>query len=76
MPQIKLKLKKIPIGTIARRYTRPVILTVFRPSRRVVVRARTWVMKVAKAKCHVVRMIGNPENRGESGLVVFFAHNK
>lgn len=56
-PQIRLKLKKAPIGTIARRYTRPVILTVFRPSRRVVVRASIWVMSVAKARCHVVSMM-------------------
>jgi hypothetical protein len=28
-----------------------------RPSRRVVVRARICVMRVAKARCHVVRMI-------------------
>ena len=33
-------------------------------------------MKVAKAKCHVVRMMGNPENQGQSALVVFFVHNK
>ena len=57
LPQIKLRLKKRPIGTMARRYTRPVIFTVFRPSSRVVVRARSWVIKVANARCHVVRMI-------------------
>ena len=28
-----------------------------RPSRRVVVRARTWVARVAKMRCHVVRII-------------------
>lgn len=58
LPQIKLKEKNSPIGTIARRYTRPVIFTVFLPSRRVVVLAMTWVMKVAKTKCHDVRRIG------------------
>jgi len=57
LPHIRLKLKNKPIGTIARRYTLPVIFTVFRPSRRVVVRARIWVMSVANARCHVVRMI-------------------
>jgi hypothetical protein len=57
-PQIKLKLKKNPIGTIALRYTRPVILTVFRPSRRFVVRAKIWVIKLANAKCHAVKKTG------------------
>jgi hypothetical protein len=57
-PQIRLKLKNTPIGTMARRYTRPVILTVLRPSRRVVVRAITCVMTVAKTRCHAVRRIG------------------
>lgn len=58
LPQIKLREKKIPIGTIARRYTRPVIFTVFLPSRRVVVRAMTCVMNVANTKCHDVRRMG------------------
>jgi len=57
-PQIKLRLKNTPMGTIARRYTRPVILTVFLPSKRVVVRAMIWVMMVAKIRCHDVRRIG------------------
>ncbi len=57
-PQIKLKLKNTPIGTMARRYTLPVILTVFRPSKSVVVRAMTCVMTVAKIKCHAVRRMG------------------
>lgn len=57
LPQIKLKLKKSPMGTIARRYTRPVILTVFRPSSKVVVRARIWVIRVANTKCHVVKVM-------------------
>lgn len=58
LPQIKLRLKKTPIGTMARKYTRPVIFTVFRPSKSFVVRAMTWVMTVAKIKCHDVRRIG------------------
>jgi hypothetical protein len=58
LPQIKLKLKKRPMGTIARRYTRPVMGTFFRESRMVVKRARNWVMTVAKTKCHVVRKMG------------------
>jgi hypothetical protein len=62
-PHIKLRLKKNPIGTIARTYTLPVILTVFRASSSVVVRARTWVAMVAKTKCHVVRKIGNAVQR-------------
>ena len=57
-PHINDKLKKSPIGSIARRYTLPVILTVFRPLRSVVVRARICVMRVAKTRCHVVRMTG------------------
>lgn len=36
---------------------RPVILTVFRPSRRVVVRARICVIMVEKSMCHVVKTI-------------------
>ena len=60
LPQIKLKLKKKPIGRMARRYMRPVILTVFRPSSRVVVRASSWVMKVANIMCHAVSVMGNP----------------
>ena len=58
LPQIKLKLKKTPIGTIARRYTLPVIFTVFRPSRSVVVRAKICVIIVAKVRCHAVRRMG------------------
>jgi hypothetical protein len=58
LPQIRLKLKNSPIGRMALRYIRPVILTVFRASRRVVVRARIWVMNVAKMRCHVVRITG------------------
>ena len=56
LPQIKDRLKNAPIGTIARRYIRPVILTVFRPSRSFVVRASNWVIRVAKNRCHVVRI--------------------
>jgi hypothetical protein len=58
LPQIKLKLKKSPMGTIALRYIFPVILTFFLPSRRVVVRAMICVMMVAKMRCHAVRRIG------------------
>jgi hypothetical protein len=60
----------MPMGTIARRYTRPVIGTFFRESRMVVKRARIWVMTVAKTRCHVVRKIavevriGMSEDRG------------
>jgi hypothetical protein len=58
LEKIKLMLKKAPIGTIARRYTRPFIGTFFLESRRVVKRANSWVMMVAKMRCHVVRKIG------------------
>jgi hypothetical protein len=51
-------LKKIPMGTMARRYTRPVMGTFFLESRMVVKRARIWVMIVAKTRCHVVRKMG------------------
>jgi hypothetical protein len=54
---IKLKLKKMPIGTIARRYTRPVMGTFFRESSTVVKRAIPCVTAVAKIRCHVVRKI-------------------
>jgi len=57
-PQIKLKLKNNPIGTIALRYTFTVIATFFRPSSRVVVRASSCVMMVAKVRCHAVRRTG------------------
>jgi hypothetical protein len=40
LPQIKLQLKKTPMGTMARRYTRPFIGTFFLESRMVVKRAR------------------------------------
>src|ERR1700744_4258326 len=52
---IRLRLKKTPMGTMARRYTRPVIGTFFRESSIVVKRASSWVMTVAKTRCHVVR---------------------
>jgi hypothetical protein len=51
-------LKKMPMGTIARRYTRPVMGTFFLESRTEVQRARIWVMIVAKTRCHVVRKMG------------------
>ena len=53
------------MGTIARKYSRPSILTVLRPSRRCVVLARICVHIVAKTRCHVVRMIGKPFRRLE-----------
>jgi len=56
-PQIKLKLKKMPMGTMALRYTRPVIGTECLESNMFVVRAMICVMKVAKLRCHVVRKI-------------------
>lgn len=46
------------MGTMARRYTRPVMGTFFLESRTVVKRARIWVMTVANTKCHVVRKMG------------------
>lgn len=55
MPQIKLKLKKRPMGTMALRYMRPVIGTECLESRVVVKRAMIWVISVAKERCHVVR---------------------
>ena len=58
LPHINDPLNAAPMGTIARRYRRPVILMFLRPSSIVVVRAMIWVMIVAKSKCHVVRMIG------------------
>jgi hypothetical protein len=58
LPQIKLKLKNRPMGTMARRYTRPFMGTFFLESSMVVPRARNWVMMVAKIKCHVVRKMG------------------
>lgn len=57
-PQISDKLKNTPMGRMARRYTRPVILTVFRPSRRDVYLARSCVMTVANDRWYVVRMTG------------------
>lgn len=68
MPQIKLKLKKIPMGTIALRYTRPVMGTEWRESRVVVKRAMIWVMMVAKTRCHVVRKIAETWSEEDFGL--------
>ena len=68
LPQIKLKLKKMPIGTIARRYTRPVIGTFFLESSNLVPRAINWVIKDAKPRCHDVRRIA-------FSLLVFHARN-
>lgn len=44
-------------------------MTVFRPSRRLVVRARIWVIIVAKTKCHVVKKMGNPGSQLRSLFV-------
>lgn len=71
LPHIKLKLKNRPIGTMARRNTLPVIFTVFRPSSSVVVRARIWVISVAKARCHVVRIIATVAIDVSEGNVPF-----
>ena len=57
-PQIKLKLKNKPIGTMALRYTRPVIGTFFRPSSSFVVRAMICVQIVANTRCHAVSRMG------------------
>jgi hypothetical protein len=54
---IKLKLKNTPMGTMARRYTRPVIGTFFLESSMVVNRAMNCVAPVAKTRCHVVNVI-------------------
>ncbi len=54
-PQIKLKLKKMPMGTMALRYTRPVMGTECLESSIFVVRAMICVIRVAKPRCHVVR---------------------
>lgn len=58
LPQISDKLKKAPIGTIARRYIFPVILTVLRPSSSVVVLDIICVIMVAKVKCQHVSVTG------------------
>jgi len=57
-PKIKLQLKNTPIGTIALKYTRPVMGTFFLLSRIVVNLANNWVAQVANTRCHVVRRIG------------------
>ena len=57
-PQIRLSENMTPIGTIVRKYTRPVMGTFLRESRMVVKRASSWVIRVAKPKCQVVRAMG------------------
>lgn len=47
------------MGTIALRYTRPVIGTFFLESSIVVDRAMICVMSVANARCHVVNTIAS-----------------
>jgi hypothetical protein len=47
-----------PMGKMARKYILPVMGTFFLESKTVVKRARSWVMRVAKAKCQVVRTMG------------------
>lgn len=71
-PQIRLRLKNSPIGTIALKYTLPVILTVFRPSRSFVVRAMTCVMNVANIKCHAVRRMGYSDLKSAGSSAVFW----
>lgn len=61
--QISDSEKNSPIGMIARRYIRPVILTRCRPSSRSVVRASSCVAAVAKTRCHVVRNIAASRQR-------------
>lgn len=61
LPQIRDREKKRPIGTMALRYTRPVMGTFFRESRTLVKRAMIWVMMVAKRRCHVVRKMGKSD---------------
>lgn len=56
-PQMSDNENMRPIGTMALRYTLPVIGTFFLESSMVVKRAMSWVMSVAKPRCHVVRMI-------------------
>jgi hypothetical protein len=55
LPQMSDRENMTPIGTMARRYTLPVMGTFLRESRTVVKRARPWVIRVAKPRCHVVR---------------------
>ena len=57
-PQIKLRLNAAPIGTMARRYTLPVIFTFFRSSKIVVKRAMSWVIIVANTRWTEVRIMG------------------
>jgi hypothetical protein len=45
------------MGRMVRAYVAGEMGIFFRESRRVVVRARIWVAKVAKPRCHVVRRI-------------------
>jgi hypothetical protein len=59
LPQIKLRLKKRPIGTIARKYKSRFMGTLWRESRTGVNLAKAWVMAEAKTMCHVVKNMGN-----------------
>lgn len=54
----RLPLYNKPIGTTARRYVWPDILTLLRPSRSLVVRARTCVAIVENIMCQHVNMMG------------------
>ena len=47
-----------PMGTMVLRYTRPVMGTFFLESSVWVKRAMSWVMRVAKDRCQVVRKMG------------------
>lgn len=54
------------MGTMVRRYTRPVMGTDLRESSSLVKRANSCVMRVAKARCHVVRkMAVNADQHGK-----------
>ena len=55
--QMRLPLYITPIGTIARRYVRPVIFTFFLPSTNLVVRASICVMNAANPRCQQVSVI-------------------
>ena len=58
LPQMSDKLKKIPIGNIALVYNLVFMRTMWRESRTVVKRARSWVAMVENKRCHVVSKTG------------------
>lgn len=75
LPHIRDKLKAAPIGTMARRYTLPVIFIVLRPSSSLVVRAMIWVISVAKARCPVVRRIADDNGKLHRALASTHTHD-